>query len=240
LQNQLSTNLAHVRDRIEAAALAAHRPPRAVELVAVTKSVPLEQAEDLFRAGQVDLGESRAGDLTTKSRAFQQHGLAARWHFIGHLQRNKVGPVVEVADVIHSIDSLRLLETVARIADDVGRLPKLFLQVKLHPEETKSGLSPDALPEALAAARALRSVHLEGLMTIAPLVEGDEARRVELARTVFTALRTLRDRSLLVGETLRLSMGMSADFELAIAAGSDCVRVGSALFEGMPAKGPGA
>ncbi len=234
LQNNLETNLARVRERIEAASLVARRQPREIELVAVTKSVDAARAQDLVRAGQLDLGESRAGDLVAKARSLQGAGLQARWHFIGHLQRNKAGAVVEVADVIHSIDSLRLLETVARIAEDVGRFMKVFLQVKLHPEETKSGLLPDALPEALAAARALRSVHLEGLMTIAPLVEQDEPLRVELARSVFARLARLRDDLSAPGERLRLSMGMSDDFELAIEAGSDCVRVGSALFEGLP------
>jgi pyridoxal phosphate enzyme (YggS family) len=237
LQNLLETNLAHVRERIEASALAARRPERPVELVAVTKSVSAERAADLVRAGQKDLGESRAADLVEKAAALQRAGLSARWHFIGHLQRNKARDVVEVAEMIHSIDSLRLLETVARIADDVGRFQKLFLQVKLHPEETKSGLDPAALPEALAAARGLNSVRLSGLMTIAPLVEDDEALRIELARTVFTRLRDLRDACALPGESLRLSMGMSADFELAIAAGSDCVRIGGALFAGLSEAG---
>ena len=234
MQNDLETNLARVRERIEAASLAARRQPREIELVAVTKSVGAARAEALVRAGQLDLGESRAGDLAAKVQALAARGLPVRWHFIGHLQRNKARPVVEAADVIHSIDSVRLLETVARIAEDVGRLKNVFLQVKLHPEETKSGFSPDALPEALAAARALRSVRLEGLMTIAPLVEDDERLRVELARSVFARLALLRDESALPHEKLRLSMGMSDDFEIAIAQGSDCVRVGSALFEGLP------
>jgi hypothetical protein len=202
----------------------------------VTKSVDLELAAGLAHLGQVDLGESRADDLVRKAAGLESAGLSARWHFVGHLQRNKAARVLEVASVIHSVDSLRLLETVARIADDVGRFPQVFLQVKLHPEETKSGMPPEALPEALAAARALPSVRLAGLMTIAPLVEGDAARAAELARAVFAELARLGRELAGPGERLRLSMGMSDDFELAIAAGSDCVRVGSALFEGLPAR----
>jgi pyridoxal phosphate enzyme (YggS family) len=230
----LETNLARLRGRIEAAARAAGRGP--VELVAVTKSVDPGLAADLVRAGQADLGESRAAELEAKARELARQGLEARWHFVGHLQRNKARSVVERCDVIHSIDSLRLLETVARIADDVGRFPQVFLQVKLHPEETKSGMQPEEAAEALAAARELSAVHLAGLMTIAPLVEHDEPRRLALARAVFAGLARLARELAVAGETLRLSMGMSDDFELAIAEGSDCVRVGSALFQGLPAR----
>jgi uncharacterized pyridoxal phosphate-containing UPF0001 family protein len=159
LQTTLETNLARVRGRIAAAARAAGRQPGEIELVAVTKAVSADAALGLLRAGLIDLGESRADVLEAKATRIAAEGLragsAVRWHFIGHLQRNKARRVVELADVIHSVDSLRLLETVARIAEDVGRFPEVYLQVKLHPEETKSGLDPDALPEVLAAARAL-------------------------------------------------------------------------------------
>jgi len=235
-QTTLETNLARIRARIAEAAVQAGRRPQAIELVAVTKSAGAEAAAGLARAGARDLGESRADELEAKALSLSGAGLDARWHFVGHLQRNKAARVVAHAAVIHSIDSVRLLETVARIADDVGRSPQVFLQVKLHPEETKSGLLPEALPEALAAARALRAVELAGLMTIAPLVEGDPPRAAALARTVFTALARLRDELSAEGERLRLSMGMSDDFELAIAAGSDCVRIGSAFFEGLSAQ----
>jgi pyridoxal phosphate enzyme (YggS family) len=239
----LESNLAAVRARIGKAARAAGRSESEIELVAVTKSVDVSLAAALVRAGQADLGESRADDLAAKAAGLRREGLAARWHFVGHLQRNKAARVVPLCDVLHSIDSLRLLETVARIADDVGRFPKVFLQVKLHPEETKSGLDPTALPEVLAAARATPAVRLAGLMTLAPLAREDAVRAAALARTVFADLARLARELALPGERLRLSMGMSDDFELAIAAGSDCVRVGSALFAGLSSGGlrkPGA
>lgn len=241
----LSGNLDRVRGRIAAAARAVGRPPQDVTLVAVTKTVAPEVAAELVRLGQRDLGENRADVLVEKTRWFEDHGLGgpdagtARWHFVGHLQRNKARPVVERAHVVHSVDSLRLLETLERIAVDVGRSLDLLLQVKLHPEPTKSGLAPDEVPELLAAAAGARRVRCIGLMAMAPLVEDDEPRRDALARDTFERLASLARALAPAHGRLALSMGMSDDFEAAIASGSTHVRVGSALFEGLAPRAGG-
>jgi hypothetical protein len=168
-------------------------------------------------------------------------GQKPRWHMIGHLQRNKVRRTVRLADTIHSIDSERLLEDVDRVAVEEGRTPELYLQVKLADEAAKSGLRPDAVVQLVERA-SLRAARLVGLMTIAPLVTevkssaGTDVLDVQLhaASETFDALAALAAElptSAFVGERPQLSMGMSTDFEQAVAAGSDVVRVGSALFE---------
>lgn len=229
----LAQNLASLQARLTAASEAAHRNPAATRLLPVTKSVRPEVVAALRKLGQTEFGENRLEGLTAKWRHFAELGLDARWHFIGHLQRNKARRVLEASDVIHSVDSLRLLETLVRLAPEVGRVPDLYLQVKIAAEDTKSGLAPEELPEAIHVARAAADagvVRIAGLMVMAPLLDDRAAARAA-ARGVFDVTaelaRTWPDLE------LGLSMGMTGDFEEAIAAGSTLVRVGSALFQGL-------
>jgi pyridoxal phosphate enzyme (YggS family) len=237
----LVENTERVRARIRAAALAAGRPDADVRLIAVTKSVAPRVALALARAmtaqgaGASDLGESRLPSLEAKVAAFRSAGVVARWHFIGHLQRNKARRVARLADEIHAVDTDALLATLARIADeDGGARPGLYLQVKLTAEAAKHGLAPADVPDVVSRARA-RGQHLRGLMTMAPLAGGPDA-----ARPVFERLAALAADLVAAGLGAafdggrpRLSMGMSGDLEAAIAAGADDVRVGPALFEGL-------
>lgn len=232
----LRANLARVRARIDAAAGRSGRRGDPVTLVAVTKSVEPELAAELVRIGQEDLGESRADELERKASALAEAGLRPRWHFLGHLQRNKVRRVVAVAGAIHSIDSLRLLEAVDAAAGELARRPDVFVQVKLSSEPTKTGADPEAAIPLLERAAALSNVRLAGLMTIAPLAP--EPERDASARAAFRALADLARRAgmrdALRSVPLRTSMGMSEDFETAIEEGSDLVRIGTLLFEGLP------
>jgi pyridoxal phosphate enzyme (YggS family) len=209
-----------------------------VQLVAVTKRVPAVVAADLAGLGAPDLGENRADELELKARVLAERGATVRWHFVGHLQGNKARRVVALADAIHSIDSLKLLSGVDRLARELGRRPVVFLQIKLHPEAEKSGMHPDEAPDAIAAARELAHVRLRGLMTMAPLVGSSGSARLDAARRVFERLRDIAeacDGGAFERGRAELSMGMSDDFEVAIAAGSDWVRVGTALFGGIAA-----
>jgi len=237
----LRANLARVRARIDAAAARRLRTGDPVTLVAVTKSVDLETAAALARLGQEDLGESRADELERKAAALAESGLRPRWHFVGHLQRNKVRRVVAVASAIHSVDSSRLLEAVDAAAGELGKRPDVFVQVKLSSEPTKTGADPSEAIALLERAAALSNVRLAGLMTIAPLAPeppSPETSREAVARAAFRALddlaRQARMRDALRSVPLRTSMGMSDDFEAAIEEGSDLVRIGSVLFEGLP------
>ena len=235
----LRDNLVAVRERLAQAAARAGRDPGAVTLVAVTKSATPAAAAELASLGALDLGESRVQPLAEKAAALAAAGLAPRWHFLGHVQRNKARRVVELAHTIHSLDSLALLETLARLALERGSDVQAFVEVKLSAEASKSGLAPSALPALLAAARAHPRVQLLGLMTMPPLAPDEKAQH-RAARAAFQELAALakdlarraETARAFAGGRVRLSMGMSADFEIAIEEGSDFVRVGSALFAG--------
>jgi pyridoxal phosphate enzyme (YggS family) len=240
LDNRLNSNRARVLERIAAAARAAGRDPAEVELVAVTKSVAPALALRLHELGQTDLAENRASDLEEKHAAFLAAGRSARWHFVGHLQRNKARRVVRIAHALHSVDSVALWEALARLAAEERRFPGILLQVKLAEEEAKGGLDPRELPSLVERARQ-GPLPLLGLMTLAPLLaEPGAARRA--ARDVFERLaslaRTLPAGAFVEGR-VRLSMGMSQDLEEAVRAGAHLVRIGTALFEGADAD-PGA
>ncbi|MEQ1894947.1 MAG: YggS family pyridoxal phosphate-dependent enzyme, partial [Planctomycetota bacterium] len=233
LHPRLNENRTRLLARLAAAALAAGRDPQDIELVAVTKSVPAETAMELFDLGCQDLAENRADALLDKHAAFLATGRVARWHFIGHLQRNKARRVLSVAHAIHSVDSLELHDTLARIAREEQRAPGIYLQLKLADETAKGGLDPAGLPDLLARAVG-GPLPLLGLMTMAPL-HSEPARARADARAVFerlAALATTLSPSVFVGGRVRLSMGMSQDFEEAVRAGATTVRIGSQLFEG--------
>jgi pyridoxal phosphate enzyme (YggS family) len=230
-----SNNLSAVLAEIEAASLSrgCARPPR---LIAVTKSVTPEVAHGLYLAGQRDFGENRLAELEAKRAWFDAQGAGeATWHFLGHLQRNKARRVLRLAQVIHSVDSLALIETLERIAAEEGLRPAVFLELALTGEANKTGFAPRELPTALAAL--FQASHLEprGLMAMAPL-EGDSGALRAAAAGTFAELARLAagnaDRPWARGRA-ELSMGMSSDWREALAAGSDWLRIGTALFSGQ-------
>jgi pyridoxal phosphate enzyme (YggS family) len=235
------SRLEHVRARIAAAARDAGRSAGDVQLVAVTKSVHAEQAAALVELGVHDLGESRLQELEAKARALDTGGAGGvRWHFVGHLQRNKARGVLRLAHAIHSVDSRALWAALARAAAEEGCAPGIYLQVKLAPDATKGGLAPAEVAELVAEART-GPLPLLGLMAMAPLapLPSGECDQPRVSRPVFDAAAALA-RTLpadaFAGGRVRLSMGMSQDFEEAVRAGADVVRVGSALFDGAEAE----
>ena len=222
-----------VRSRIAQACKAAGRAPRSVTLVAVTKGADASAAAELCALGQLDLGESRVQELVPKSATLAGRGFTPRWHLLGHLQRNKARRAVELACQIHSVDSLRLLQTLSQLACELERTVAIYLEAELTGLPGRTGFPEDALPPAVAAAASAPGVELLGLMTIAP---PPGVPREEI-RGTFRRLDRLRARlpeGAFVGGRARLSMGMSSDFEDAIAEGADVVRIGSALLEDLP------
>ncbi len=220
----IEQRLAGVRERIAAAARAAGRLPETVRLVAVSKTVDAAAVGEALAAGQRAFGENRVQELAAKAAALPGD---CEWHLIGHLQQNKARAAVQDAAWIHSVDSLDLLERLDRIAGEEGRRPRVLLQVNMTGEATKSGLVPEAVPAVVAAARACANLSCRGFMTMAEF-EADEAA----LRACFGGLRRLRDE---VAERCgmdlpELSMGMSGDYEIAIAEGATMVRVGTAIF----------
>lgn len=227
---RLAENLETVRRRIAEAARRAGRDPAQVRLVAVTKYVSAETVRRLVEAGCRALGESRPQQLWAKAAALAD--LPIEWHLVGHLQRNKVLRTLPLAAWIHSVDSVRLLETIDRAAAELALRPKVLLEVHISGEATKQGFAAEELEGVVAEAARFAHVEVRGLMGMAGLEGGLDAARRQFAR-----LRALRDRLRQVCpssiELAELSMGMSGDYEAAIAEGATLVRVGSALFEGI-------
>jgi pyridoxal phosphate enzyme (YggS family) len=238
LTNQLAENARRVRERIARAALRVGRDPRALRVVAVTKYVEPAVAAALWEAGEQDLGENRVQELEAKAAALSaQHPGAPppTWHLIGSLQTNKVAKALRWARWIHSVDRPELWTALEkRLAEQPSAArPQLLLQVNVSGEATKHGFAPDELRAFLLerdAPLATDAIVPAGLMTMAPL--GADAAAT---RACFDGLATLRDELRARGAALgaELSMGMSQDFEHALAAGATILRIGSAFFEGL-------
>jgi hypothetical protein len=246
-KSPLSEKLDEVRERIANAASRAKREPSEVTLVAVTKTAAPEQIREIVQLGVSDLGESRVQVLTQRAAQMNEqlqrrmtHGSGGadarppekiRWHMIGHLQRNKVKALLPLASVIHSIDSLRLAEEVDAQAAKVGRKMPVLMQVNAGEEPQKHGVAVGAAVHLAEQVDSMPNLQLVGLMTMAPLEAPEAKVRQAFSRTreIFEELKWHK----IGGAALRhLSMGMSNDFELAIAEGATLVRVGSLLFGG--------
>lgn len=220
----IAGRLARVRQRVDDAARAAGRNPRDVRLVAISKFQPLAAVQAAVTAGQVDFGENRAQELVSKLPDAPD---GVRWHFVGRLQRNKAKLVVGRVDLIHSVDRVSLAETVAAQAVARGIVQRVLVQVDVAGEERKGGSPPDQVLPLLQRSAGLEGVRVTGLMTIPP-IDSDPA-------AMFERLRALRARLLPTFPQLtELSMGMSADLEVAVASGATIVRVGTAIFGPRP------
>jgi pyridoxal phosphate enzyme (YggS family) len=227
LYEHIPQRLAEVRDRIANAAGRAGRRPEDVRLIAVSKTHPFEAVRAAADAGQIDFGENKVQEALQKIAQSTDNRL--RWHLIGHLQSNKARKAAGTVGAIHAIDSIDLLKRVDQAAADAGRTVDVLIQVDLALEDTKYGAPVGDVPAIVAAADACTAAKLTGLMLLPPLAENPED-----ARPWFRRLRALRDELVSNGtpaDRLReLSMGMSHDFEVAIAEGATMVRVGTAIF----------
>ena len=246
-RSPLAEKLDEIRDRIAKAAAKAKREPSEVTLVAVTKSAAPEQIREIVQLGVTDLGESRVQVLTQRAAQMNEqlqrrmtHGSDAasgkapekvRWHMIGHLQRNKVKAVLPLVALVHSIDSLRLAEEIDGHAAKLGRKVPVLMQVNAGEEPQKYGVAVGAAVHLAEQIDSMPNLQLVGLMTMAPLEAPEAKVRQAFSRTreIFEEMKWHK----IGGAGLRhLSMGMSNDFEMAIAEGATMVRVGSLLFGG--------
>lgn len=230
LEKRIAENVAHVRSRMEAAALKSGRSANDVRLIAVTKYVGLRETQAVIAAGCRELGESRPQDLWEKAAALSSAGI--QWHLIGHLQRNKVRRTLPAVALIHSVDSERLLREIDNEASKLALVANVLLEINVSGDAAKDGFRPDDVASFLERAAAFQNVAIKGLMAMSGLESNDEQTRRE-----FALLRELRDRWQSIcppSVALReLSMGMSGDFETAIEEGATIVRIGSSLFEGV-------
>ena len=221
----IEQNLKNVEQRIAAAAKKSGRSREDIILVAVTKTHPADMMNEAIKAGVTDIGENKPQEVRDKYADV----LPVRWHLIGHLQTNKVKYIIDKCCMIHSVDSIKLMDEIEKQAKQHDVSMDILIQVNISGEETKSGITSEELDELLMHAGELERVKVRGLMTIAPKCEHQEEAAVHF-----------RNMKMLFDETAKkvyknvsmeyLSMGMSGDFEAAIECGSNMVRVGSAIF----------
>jgi PLP dependent protein len=222
--NSIAANLERVREQIASAAANAGRSADDVELVAITKTHPAEKVREAIQAGQTLFGESRVQEARAKIPELLSN---IRWHFVGHLQKNKVRQALPLFEMLHSVDSLALAQDINRIAQEEGLYPRVLLEVNVAGEGSKFGFEPNRLPEQMETLLALPRLSIEGLMCIPPLaVESENSRRF------FVQVRELRDslEKEFNAKLPRLSMGMTQDFSIGIEEGATLVRVGTAIF----------
>ncbi|MEE9552744.1 MAG: YggS family pyridoxal phosphate-dependent enzyme [candidate division Zixibacteria bacterium] len=227
-ESLIAENLGELRLRIENRCRSNRIEPSSVTILGVTKFIPAEAAAVAVKLGLADLGENRVQEAAIKIAKVTPR---PRWHLIGHLQKNKVKKAVEIFDVIESVDSLELAESVSSRAEEMGKRMEIFLQVNSSGEPTKHGFDPGEIQGFADKINELRGLKLSGLMTMGPLTEDIDLikKSFELTRSVFEKI----GKSVGTGFS-RLSMGMSGDYELAIDYGTNEIRIGTAIFGYRP------
>jgi pyridoxal phosphate enzyme (YggS family) len=219
-----SENLQHVRERIRRAADRAGRSESEITIVAVTKTFGPETVEDAIRSGLADIGENRIQEFLGKVDRVK---LTCRWHLVGHLQTNKVNKAIDRFALIQSVDSIKLAERLSRAGAERGIATHILVEVNTSGEQAKYGFVPEETVEACGRIAQMPAIVIRGLMTVGPWVE--DVGRIASA---FAALRSLKEdlERNGSGRMEHLSMGMTDDFEIAIAEGSTMVRLGRILF----------
>ena len=225
----IAENLAVVRERISQATQKSGREPDSARLIAVSKQISVDRIEEARTAGAVVFGENKIQEAIPKIEQMEAEGIF--WHFIGHLQKNKVKFLDERFDLIHSVNSLGLAEKIAKHCQSKNRVQRILLQVNVSGEAAKFGMEPKEIEKQMVGFSQLQGIQVEGLMTIPPF-DSD----AENTRRHFSRLRELRDQiekqnGLILRE---LSMGMSRDFEVALEEGATLVRVGTTIFGPRP------
>jgi len=222
----LKENLQSVRDKIAKAAEGAGRDPSEVKIVAITKTHPPEVVEEAVSAGLEDVGENKVQEFLDKS---EEVAAPCRWHFVGHLQRNKVKKIIGRFEMIHSLDSLRLARRLNKLSSREEMVTDVLVQVNTSGEESKYGIMPEDAVRFCGEVSGMEGIRVKGLMTMAPWVDDPE-----VLRAAFSGLRRLRDeirdRGIRRISMEHLSMGMTNDFEYAVAEGATILRLGRVLF----------
>jgi hypothetical protein len=227
----ISENIARIRQRIAAACARAGRRPSDVTLIAVSKTVPVTVIREAVQAGLTEFGENYVQELLRKRAGPDLDG--ARWHFIGHLQSNKVKHIAPWIATIQAVDSLGVATEIDRQAARVGRTIEVLVEVNTTGEESKFGLAPDTVPAFVRQLGGLEALRVGGLMTIGPFLPDPEGSR-PMFRRLRELAREIAGMDLANVEMKHLSMGMTGDFEVAIEEGATMVRLGTAIFGARP------
>ena len=222
--SSIAENLGRVREQIASAAAKSGRSADDVELVAITKTHSADKVREAIEAGQTLLGESRVQEARAKIPELPSN---IRWHFVGHLQKNKVRQALPLFEMIHGVDSLALAQDIDRVAEEEGTYLRILLEVNVAGEGSKFGFSADQLREQMEGLLALPRLSIEGLMCIPPLTNESEP-----SRKFFVQLRELREslENEFDLQLPQLSMGMTNDYPIAVEEGATLVRVGTAIF----------
>ena len=220
----IAENLERVREQIANAAKKSGRSMDDVDLVAISKTHAAEKVREAIEAGQQLFGESRIQEARVKIPELPSN---LRWHFVGHLQKNKIRHALPLFELIHSVDSLALAEDINRLAEEVGLHPRVLIEVNVAGEGSKFGFTPEKLRAEMESLLAFPRLSILGLMCIPPIAEEAEA-----SRKYFVELRELRDRvqAEFHVDLAQLSMGMTQDYAIAVEEGATLVRVGTAIF----------
>jgi len=222
--SSIGENLERVRGQIAQAAQKSGRSPDDIDLVAISKTHDAEKVREAIEAGQSLFGESKVQEARAKIPELPSN---TRWHFVGHLQKNKIRHALPLFELVHSVDSLALAQEMNRIAEEDGLHPRLLIEVNVAGEGSKFGFQPEKLREEMEALLAFSRLSILGLMCIPPLAE-----EAEESRRYFVQLRELRDRlqTEFHVDLAQLSMGMTQDYDVAVEEGATLVRVGTAIF----------
>ena len=222
----LKENLEEVEEKIAKACERAGRAREEVTLIAVSKTKPVEMLQEIYDEGIRDFGENKVQELTEKYEVMPKD---MKWHMIGHLQRNKVKYIVDKVTLIHSVDSLRLAETISREAEKKGVTVPILIEVNIAGEESKFGVKPEEAEGLIREIAKLPSIAVKGLMTIAPYVENAEDNRVHFANLKKLCV-DIKNKNIDNVSMNILSMGMTGDYEVAIEEGATMIRVGTGIF----------
>ena len=224
--NTIRDHLNEVRENIQKACEKAGRSPQEVTLIAVSKTKPLFMLEEAYEAGARDFGENKVQEILEKHPKMPED---ARFHMIGHLQRNKVKQVLPHAVLIHSVDSYRLAEQISQEAGKLGITAKILLEVNVAKEESKFGMMPEDVEEMAGQIAALPHLQIEGLMTIAPFVDDPEKNR-PVFRKLYQLSVDIKKKNIDNVSMSVLSMGMTGDYQVAVEEGATMIRVGTGIF----------
>jgi hypothetical protein len=226
----INENVAAIREMITDSAKKSGRNPSEIKLIGVTKSIDVSRINELLRAGVTIIGENRVQELLPKYEFFAEKEIRPReWHFIGHLQKNKVKYIVDKVDLIHSVDSLSLAEEINKRGEQIGKVINILAEINISNESSKFGMPSDEILNFAKNLVNMRFLRLSGLMCVAPFVKNPASNRGNFKRMKknLLDLETFRGYSC---TNLELSMGMSSDFSVAIEEGATMVRIGTALF----------
>lgn len=224
--SEVEKNINAVRENIKNAAQRAGRNPGDVMLIAVTKTHGADMINEAIDCGITDIGENKVQEILEKYDSVKK---GVRWHLIGHLQTNKVKYIIDKVSLIHSVDSVKLMDEIDRQAKKHGLVMDILIQINISGEETKFGIEPSQLDDMLLHAGELSNIRVVGLMTIAPKTNRSVTSRLHFdnIRQIFVDKQSKKYDNVIMKY---LSMGMSGDYEVAIECGANMVRVGSAIF----------